>query len=59
MSLNPNQLRTMEDIYADFQTFKDAKDWEQAEAVVDRMKEFGWSEAARMRDELEAARLAE
>lgn len=59
MSLEPSQLRFVEDMVADFQTFIAAKDWSQAAGVIDNLEEQFGLTVNKMEDELEAARLAE
>lgn len=59
MSLEPSQLRTLEDKYSDFQDFVAKQKFDEAQAVIDSLREFYETEATQMEDELEKAKLAE
>lgn len=58
MSLEPSQLRTLEDKYADFQQFIGESKFDEAQAVIDSLREFYETEATTMEQELEKAQLA-
>lgn len=57
MSMIPNDTQlTMENLYADFHGYLDEKNWIQANAVIENMKEFHALEASRMVVELADAK---
>lgn len=56
MSIDSDQLRTLEAQYEDFHGFLDEKDWINAEASIQNMKEFSEEEAQRMSLELQDAK---
>lgn len=56
MSLPSDQLSTIEAQYEDFHDFLDEKDWFNAEASIQNMKEISEEEAIRMADELRDAK---
>lgn len=58
MSIPSDTLNTMQNLYDDFQEFKEAKDWDKAEEIIISMEDFGADEAQRMRIELAEAQKA-
>lgn len=56
MSINPLTLRDLENIYADYEMFRDDGDYTKASESLDIMAEFYGIEVKRLRMELKESR---